>query len=589
MCFGLCVVASFAYPEFWMPGMRPPDPIAPIDSGIRGGALVEPMGIAHLVEDLVGIRGSYGKMKTFESQVQSLLGHTAHLLMRINTKFYDLPTYSDDPNDDAEIIHGAANHPVTLNFSLLCEKMQWKIVHTESILSNLFFSLKGLGQNMAAKPRIKRGLINAGGYLLKGLFGTATASDVNDLADRIENLEFNLESRGRMYNIQLDNLNAITNHVNTLQNLFRQSDVQLRAIAVQQIQLLKVTELMQFVDNIYIASQELKTNFDNLLNAVSLGERGIVTPHLLPLHKLLEVINHAKENWHLSPLLPVARTGDLYGYLDIHVNIFNFIILIPFASDFALQIYNIHPFPFYLNNTVVTLDVPKKHLLLSQAIQFHTYLDEKEWLSCEKHLDHLYICPAYSMKLVPNDENWCPASLVMNDSYPTSCGYVDAPKEPIFHAHIGHVHHLFFKDWSPISITCEINGKTVPSQKQVRGHVSVPDRCAIVTPKLSIRPSKFHFSENLTLDWVDNLFPTLPNFTFNYSHFDIKPLHLDTIELINATMDEVHYIKYLHPYVSIPAYSVPILISIIFTILIFWSLCRLSLRVANVEACLLKR
>lgn len=470
----------------------------------------------------------------------------------------------------------------------LLTQLQWKINIVKDTLSYIFIQIntkipeKPKSKSKPSKRRPKRGLIDAGGYILHSLFGTATSSEVNAVSDKLGAVENALRNQDRLVEIQIDKINEISTHVNNLQTLLTNTESAINKLENITSFLENILEIESHLDNIYIITMKLESDYTRLLNALSEAEHGIVNINLLPLNILRKIITNAEADFNLLPLFPMTQLELLYGYIDVHMYADRYMVLIPFASIISFTHYKITPFPFYLNNQLVSLDNTLDNLFISNTENHHAWMDDYSFATfCHSPINSQAICPAFTLKLIPSLADSCPSALIHNTSVINHCQFKDVPKKPFYHAHNSHAHHLYFPSDTSITITC---GKDIPSSDQVvSGLIVIPDSCTIVTSKVTFYPTNYHYTVAAQSFKMRDMFLTLPNISANISILHINSPHMDTLQLINKSILPMNFVKYYHPYFAIPVIGSPILILIIMLCISYLALYRMNLRILAIE------
>ncbi len=154
----------------------------------------------------------------------------------------------------------------------------------------------------------KRGLLNIVGKTSKFLFGTATDDDVRDLREHYNQLLSYAAQNRRVINLNcrkinrlqahLDKLLSHTNKLTTVMNTALRRLDQLGDFILMD-QALQVME--QIINAVLKVNEEI---ISNMVDAV----HNKVTPSLLPVHDLEEIIKIGHRNYSFQPLYPTLHT-----------------------------------------------------------------------------------------------------------------------------------------------------------------------------------------------------------------------------------------------------------------------------------------
>ena len=131
-----------------------------------------------------------------------------------------------------------------------------------------------------------------------------------------------------------------------------------------------------------------------------------------------------------------------------------------------------------------------------------------------------------------------------------------------------------------VTINCE---NSIPSQRKTSGTLVIPDSCSLDTTIIQIRPTKYHYTSVHQLRELDDLYDRVPNISTNLSHIQLSSPQFETVKLINQSMEEISFVKYYHPYISIPVVFSPTLLLTVAMSLAFCALHRMNARLQLLE------
>ncbi len=107
-------------------------------------------------------------------------------------------------------------------------------------------------------------------------------------------------------------------------------------------------DIFMLLDQIYIKTIELHSEIEQLTQDLVLANTGSVTSTLLPITRLIKIINTAKIEWNFQPFFDTENIALYYPLLNSYLNGTSVINDIPFSSELMFNIYRLIPFPMKL-------------------------------------------------------------------------------------------------------------------------------------------------------------------------------------------------------------------------------------------------
>ncbi len=97
-------------------------------------------------------------------------------------------------------------------------------------------------------------------------------------------------------------------------------------------------DIFMLLDQIYIKTIELYPGIEQLIQDLVLASTGSVTSTLLPITRLIKIINTAKIEWNFQPFFDTENITLYYPLLNSYLNGTSEIIDIPFSSELMFNI-----------------------------------------------------------------------------------------------------------------------------------------------------------------------------------------------------------------------------------------------------------
>lgn len=417
--------------------------------------------------------------------------------------------------------------------------------------------------------RSKRGIINAGGSILRSLFGTMDNDDrkqISHLIKSVQNKEIKIEDLLErqihvtteamdVYNTtirELYNNNVIINQtLKKFQNIVYSTKTDLIHLENHQT----ITELYEYIiNNLIIINDKL----EELVNAIDSSYSGLLPVNILNHNNLIKELCKSPQvskfvEWpSVSNIHNIIKTSQFNAYLDDLT--FVSIIEIPLIDDDVLNVYQILSLPKQDNYTISksntyngtylyhTLLVQNKYIAITKDGRFYTTLEELS--TCKTYTSSKLICNS----LIIHDENaepTCETAILKHDNtnYNIYCKIMTTRGNFKIIKHLRkNTWLLLFTDSVNIIEVCNNNGSTT-NKFSGTGILTIPENCitTVHTTKLkSESQTKFEIKLQLPeikIDIMDEV----------YNHPLIKHIEEVTIKPIqngNLNLDKLNPAAY---------------------------------------------
>ena len=131
---------------------------------------------------------------------------------------------------------------------------------------------------------------------------------------------------------------------------------------------------------------------EQFIQDLLLANTGSVTSTLLPITKLIQIIETAKSEWNFEPFFDKSSVAMYYPLLSSYHNGSSVIIDVPFSSELTYHVYKFIPFSMQLNGTILEIDTK-----LIDPLNYALSVDNlKETLITN---DNLQLCKSTNLNL----------------------------------------------------------------------------------------------------------------------------------------------------------------------------------------------
>ncbi len=210
--------------------------------------------------------------------------------------------------------------------------------------------------------RTKRGLINGLGQLSRMLSGTAMDADVQDLRERYNHLASLAANQNKAINTNFLHINR---HEHAIQDIASYSWAVRIALNLV-IEDVKGIHEMALINQVLPALESAVNSVLHISNLAiqNVVDRGRVTFSLFPVKDLQRVLMKGEKEHQLTPLFAAHAIHHYHPLFESFLTSDAIVIHVPckFKDDF--DVFHIQPFPFPVNGSLMTMDLPASVVLI---------------------------------------------------------------------------------------------------------------------------------------------------------------------------------------------------------------------------------
>ena len=516
-------------------------------SHLKPGALTAHLGRVSLVEDVLWVKYPYSPLLRIPDKLSVVTEQLTGLLKQMGTR---VPKYIE------EDLHRSF-------LSLLHERVSFLNDTITLALENYL--------NLEDDRRSKRGLMDGFGKLSRLLFGTAMNEDVVELRTQYQDLASMAAEHAKAINLNCRNIALLHEHVTDLGIYVRRLQYNLNQVLMQlefSTNMMVINQVLPVLEN--TVSSLLHTNkliIDNLVDA----SRGKVTSSMMPVKDLQYALKFAESEYGLKPLFEFQGIAHYYPLLEAMLTSEEIVIHVPFQSLNVFEAHVIEPFPFSLNGTLMTLDIPHTVVLIARDFSLYSVGTLSDLRKCKTEFLHRYYCPSSLFAFFTIVGGVCEVILTQKDASKalSICPYREVVPQLIFHKTFFSHHYFFFTQPYFISVKCPEGVQ----YHEVTDHLAVLHTCELRSANLTTFSSVLHkgFSANHTR----TIFP-LEDFPF----VNLTQIKYVTNRISNFTFSNQSQLEtavrnslpvYLQPAAHYPSLLAPIVLTILVVIPLFWT------------------
>lgn len=392
---------------------------------------------------------------------------------------------------------------------------------------------------LLAKKRSKRGLIDAGGHLLKFLFGTMDSNDLDVINEKVNylydttndivhdtqeqitvfnNMHEAIANNSKTINQMVSKLKEYHSVLHSTLNKVFSRDRQVHAQVHNLLQYLKLTATLADVKDT-IGSAIRKTT--RLHQAIEDLAGGKVSSNLLSPHEYLSLLREVEK---VIPTpaklyLPVSLEN-VHQYYDIATvtsyttgDTLRVILQVPLKLDSNLfHIYDVVSYPIFEERLGKWMkwEVEKQKVIISKDRQLYTIFGIEEF-ERDCHGRELVVCPLTNVLRRPDYYPSCPVELILG-KVENSCNrkVIADQLSPVF---VKTESRWLFSTSKEHKLTLNcygIDGTVNVTSKVIMGIgvLSEIDKCDVITEGLRL-PARIHGSSNYQLRQTELLIPDL--------------------------------------------------------------------------------
>ncbi len=299
---------------------------------------------------------------------------------------------------------------------------------TISLTSDTYIDLNG-------PSHAKRGLIDGIGKLSRMLFGMAMDEDVEQLRERYNHLTSITSASYRAIHINCWNIARLEKHVSdlglyvnqlksALNNVLTSVDSMYYFMTISQLLPVMETAVNSLLDTNQLVVQ-------NVIDAV----HGRVSPTLFPVRDFLHALNIGKMEYELKPFFDIEGIHHYYPLLESFLTSQAIVIRVYFESQEVFEVHQLEYFPFAVNGTIMSLNLPPSIVLISKDFTVYSVGHVADLQRCKTEYLHLYHCSASLFAFLPITGGVCEVVLTQTDASRalSICPYTELAPKPLYH------------------------------------------------------------------------------------------------------------------------------------------------------------
>ena len=365
----------------------------------------------------------------------------------------------------------------------------------------------------SSSQRMKRwSLFPVAGEAFSGLFGLATQREFKQYTDHLNFVSNVLHQQGKIVNVtvqtinhQIDLLTDITNRIHKIETALAHGQEALKDLISQLNSYNMIIELQNMFDQLALFAGK----YHDLIQDISLAAKGIVAPTLLSPLQLIEILNSAKIQFHLDPIIDINMIAHYYPLLKATLTSKFVLITIPFKNSDFYSIYKLHSFPVWHNESYFAPNaINNKFVIVSGSKALFAFPPLDSLNTCINPFEKMFICQAndfifYSQALVDQHaEKKCSLSIIHNLPIKNVCTFAKVNVSSVLVAHVNNFKFILVpKPIDFVAIKCPGKASTVHN---VHGSYVFQDSCSLESSSLRIFAANIH---------VKNVHVSIPNFT----------------------------------------------------------------------------
>jgi hypothetical protein len=413
---------------------------------------------------------------------------------------------------------------------------------------------------LASNPeRIKRGLMDVGGDIIKFLFGTLTQSDAQKYTKHIQELENEQHSFLQISKEQMIILkSAITSFNVTMQKVNRNEKILTENLQhLNQLVVTEINKMQSQLDSVLMINENIRQtqrginecqhSFEILVDAFLHAQDGIIQPQLITVAKIKDMMKELPLPDGLDiPSFPSLEFSRLITPIIFSKNsYFVYVLQVPLLQSIMFQLYKVQPFPFQQEENVFVYVNSKKDYTFVDATR-HKYgtLSTQDLQSCFRPNELNYVCqesvPIHTY--IPTED--CEATLIQ----PSTVSFPSKPCEQS----VMNLESTFWiplhmsNDWLFITpkdgiFTVLCNSGKFHFTQQHRGKLYLPPRCK----RYSAHSTLYALSTITQNNSKEDVLPLAP-IDLGCCLSEVEIEHLQTVQLqkpltnILSSMDDLY-------------------------------------------------
>ncbi len=394
--------------------------------------------------------------------------------------------------------------------------------------------------------RPKRGLIDGLGQLSRYLFDTAMDADVQELREKDTYLSNLAEEQTKVIKLNSQNIARLDRKLQDVANYTNILRASLNTVFQSMNSLYAFEVLEQALAALETSAQSvLNTNNQIIQNLVD-ASHGRVTSSLSPFQDLRRVLHVGEYDHQLIPLFDLPLLHHYYPPLTSIITLDAIVIHVPFKSGHVFDVFRLEPFPFVVNGSTLSVDLPASVVLLSMETSQYAVGSLSDLQACKTERQSLFFCAASLFVFLPLSDGVCEVVQTQpNASLALSiCPYKHLVPHPVYQTHFEGFHYFLFTRPSVVSVVCP-EGKTCRS---VLGHLAIHVACVLRSPLVSTYPERlqegFLSNNSIPIYSLDSLLH------LNVSHFSFVTNTIQELSFSNESHFESVLMHHLPTYLN---------------------------------------
>ncbi|PNF34241.1 hypothetical protein B7P43_G17488 [Cryptotermes secundus] len=368
---------------------------------------------------------------------------------RLSTSDWKVMTYLDLQQASANVDTIERYVEATINFCKKHDSSLWlnltecrtTILDATRRLQNLK-EMRGLVTQLTKTernaPRKKRGLFNFVGQISHTLFGILDSENEEAYNSRINQLEGEQSdliklAREQMVVVKstLKSVNKTLNDVSKNEMILEKGLRDIRKFINEENGELKekytytsmLVTLNDHAIQIQRALEEVKNEYDVILQSCLNARSGIIQPQVLSPGYLIQILKSSRDSFPRDLQVPV-QLSEAYTYLLINVITIEtyvvrgklvYVVRVPLVTHHVYDIYKVIPFPIKVNETrnkYTFIQPDKEYMLIDSTRQYYVKLRQENLNTCKKMSEEQLVCKQDFPLLISHSSDDCEVSML---------------------------------------------------------------------------------------------------------------------------------------------------------------------------------
>lgn len=424
--------------------------------------------------------------------------------------------------------------------------------------------------------RRKRGLLDIGGSVLKGLFGTATVSDLNKIDNKVNN-------NFKRHTVLLKNLHTSIDEMTKIMEKLDKRLYKLTAtvldIALHEEIDFRVQEISHVLDDINL--------FCNDLNFVLLNEANGVL-NMFDLSSVKKHIESTKDSWSLLPMveLDLSKPQEFLNMMGVHIvnenDKMDLILEIPFVNRVSYKMFKFIPIPMLMHNSQndkkYLVKINKNVLILSKDMRFYNLVDDTYLENCDYTVKNEKLCPTVLLRDInAMDKNLLPCELeILFEKNITNCVFRETERDAISIYEINNKLIVVGNPKEKLYVNCHVNFTYTDDLTLLfpeTGILVVSKACSFYNHRVNFQATKINnivSTSNVHFQSFENLY--LQNVSSYVEDISLEKLRkanelFDKNIVLDDNVSQLYYYNHVQSISIVIALGLGILLLILFIVL----------------------